>query len=101
MNYPINDDNYKSSGFGYASDMLALAVNHDDAEGFARFLPEVGGVNVEVLVAGSLANYCAVHGSHACIEALYAAGFKDDWGKEYWLDKAKKPAYGPRVGRAQ
>ena len=97
MNYPVKDDNYKSPGFSYASDMLHLAVNRDDADGFMRFLPDVGGAKAEVLVAGSIPNYCAVHGATACINAIYDDGFEDEWGREYWLEKASKPAYGPRA----
>ena len=97
MNYPPNDNQYKSSGLSYASDMLHLAVNRDDAEGFMRFLPDVGGARAEVLGAGSIPNYCALHGSVACINAVYHDGFKDEWGREYWLEKAKNPVYGPRA----
>ena len=96
--YPPREG-YRGAGFGYASDMMHLAVNRDDAEGFMKYLGMAGGLECEVLLAGSLENYAALHGATNCIKALFAAGKKSDEPMAYWLKKAEKPNYGPRANR--
>lgn len=88
---------YKTNGFGYASDMMHMAVYRDDPEGFMRFLEECGGPSVETLIAGSIWNYAAIHGASRCIQALHDSGATSERGVEHWLQVAEKPVYGPRV----
>ena len=92
-------EGYKGNGFGWASDMMHIAVNRDDAEAFMRFLSECGGPECKVLLAGSIENYAALHGSVECLKAIFAAGVKSDYPLDYWLKKAEKPSYGPRASR--
>ncbi len=95
-NYPIRDG-YKSSGFGYASDMIHVAVCHDDAPRFMGFLKECGGQEVEVLLDDNIFRYAANHGATSCLEALFASGAKSDRTLDYWLKAAEKPAWGPKA----
>lgn len=97
--YPSKASRGKSAGFGYASDMLALAVNRDDPKAFMAFVDEAGGPRVEVLIAGTIYNYAALHGAVDCLKALAASGAKSDYSIEYWLKKAEKPSYGPNAVR--
>lgn len=97
--YPTKESRPTSAGFGYASDMLALAVNNDDPKAFMTFLDEAGGLEVECLIAGSIVNYAALHGATECIKALFAAGAQSDYPQRYWLTKAENPFYGPRANR--
>lgn len=92
-------EGYRGNGFGYASDMIHIAVNRDDAEAFMRFLKEIGGVECETLIAGSVVNYAAIHGATECVKALFAAGAKPPMSMDYYLQQAEKPAYGPRARR--
>lgn len=94
--YPPREG-YKTSGFGYASDMIHLAVNRDDPEGFMKFLDECGGPTCEALVAGSIWNYAAIHGAAKCLQALHDSGATSQKGVAYWLKVAERPVYGPRV----
>jgi hypothetical protein len=89
---------YKSSGFGYASDVIHMAVYRDDAEMFMLALAELGGAGVEVLIDGSIFNYAAMRGAVDCLKALFASGAKSEFPLEYWLKKAENPSHGPRVG---
>lgn len=99
-NYPIRDG-WKSAGFGYASDMVHVAANHDDAVNFMKYLAECGGLDCEVLIAGDIINFAALHGAPECLKALFADGAKSDYPLEYWLKKAEKPSYGPRASKFQ
>jgi hypothetical protein len=96
--YPTRETR-KAAGFTYASDMLALAVNRDDAKAFMFFMDECGGPECEVLLAGSVVNYAALHGASKCIQAMFSAGLKSDYDEAYWLKKAETPAWGPRAKR--
>jgi len=98
MEYPAREG-WKSPGFGYASDMIARAVNHDDPDGFLRFVEECGGIDCEVLISGSIANYAATHGAERCVRALFADGRKEVSGRtlDYWLKVAARPVYGPNA----
>jgi hypothetical protein len=95
--YPPHDEEYINRGFGYASDMMAIAVNLDDAETFIKYMDECGGVDCDVLIAGSVINYAAIHGAPECVKAVYAAGGGKDKPLKHWLKIADSPAYGPRV----
>ena len=100
-NYP-SKEGHKSAGFGWASDCMAIAVNHDDAEGFIQYAKECGGFDVEVLISGDLFNYAATHGATQCLKALFkVAGDKAKYDLDYYLAKAEKPSYGPRAARLQ
>ena len=99
--YPTKESRPTSAGFGYASDMMALAVNRDDAAAFMFFLDQCGGPDCEVLISGSVLNYAATHGAERCVKALIAAGSKSDFPPEYWLKKAQTPCYGPNANRFQ
>lgn len=92
-------EGWKSPGFGYASDMVARAVNNDDAEGFLKYIEECGGFDCEVLISGSVANYAATHGASNCVRAMFADGRKEVSGHdlEYWLKVAAAPVYGPNA----
>ena len=96
--YPSRDG-YRSAGFGYASDMLHVAVNRDDAVNFMAFLEEAGGLDVECLLAGDIMNYAAIHGAADCVKALFKV--RQNWKQPiaYYLDLASKPAYGPNAMR--
>ena len=94
--YPPREGHH-SGGFGYASDMMALAVNRDDAETFIKHMEECGGAGCEVLIAGSVINYAAIHGAAECVKAVYAAGGGQEMPLEHWLKIAEFPVYGPRV----
>lgn len=96
--YPAREG-YKSPALGYQSDMIHIAVNRDDAESFMKFLNEIGGVECEVLVAGSVINYAAIHGAVECVKALYAAGAGKEQPIEHWLKRAETPSYGPKAVR--
>jgi hypothetical protein len=97
--YPTKESRPSSAGFGYGSDMIHLAVARDDPKAFMFFLAECGGPDCEVLLAGSVVNYAALHGAPECIKAMFDAGLKSEYPKAYWLKKAEKPAWGPRAGR--
>lgn len=97
--YPTKESRDKSPGFGYASDMLALAVNRDDAKAFMFFLDQAGGVDCEVLIAGSIINYAAIHGAVSCVEAIHKAGGGQGKPLKHWLKIAEEPAYGPRAAK--
>lgn len=95
--YPPREG-YKGAGFSYASDMMAIAVNHDDPDGFLIYMDECGGINCEVLISGSIVNYAATHGAERCVRALFerhetVSGHDLD----YWLAVAAKPVYGPNA----
>lgn len=87
------------AGFGYVSDMLAMAVNRDDAKAFMHFLPEAGGVDCEVLISGTIIRYAANHGASECVKAICAAGGGKGQPLKYWLKEAEDPSYGPRAKR--
>ena len=93
-------EGYKSSGFGYPSDQIHVAVYRDDAEAFMRFLDELGGPDVEVLIDGNIFNYAARRGASECVKALFASGAKSNHDLAYWLKVAEEPAYGPRATKA-
>lgn len=92
-------EGWRSAAFGWASDMVHIAVNRDDPDGFMTHLNEIGGIECEVLLSGCLARYAASHGAVECLRALFAAGFKSAYPLAYWLRQAEKPSYGPRAGR--
>lgn len=97
FDYPTRESRDKSPGFGYESDMLALAVNRDDAKAFMHFLNGAGGVDCEVLISGSVINYAATHGATECVEAIHKAGGGQGKSLPYWLKVAEVPSYGPRA----
>lgn len=100
FDYPTKESRQRAgAGFGYESDMLALSVNRDDAKAFMHFLKAAGGVDCDVLIAGSIINYAALHGADECVRAIYAAGGGQDRPLTYWLTKAEDPSYGPRAKR--
>ncbi len=99
-NYPIRDG-WKSAGFGYASDMLHVATNHDDAPRFMEFLEECGGPSVEVFIDGNIFTFAANHGAVECLKALFASGAKAPRTLEHYLKVAEKPAWGPKARRLQ
>jgi len=94
-------EGYKGNAFGWASDMVHIAVYRDDPEGFIKYLNECGGVNCEVFISGTTLRYAANHGAFECIKALFANGVKSDRGIEYWLKEAETPAYGHRATRGR
>ena len=98
MGYPEREGRL-SAGFGYASDMMAIAVGRDDAEAFMKFMEECGGVDCEVLISGSVINYAATHGAVEYVKAVFAAGGGKDYPLEYWLKKTEKPPYGPNAAK--
>lgn len=95
--YPTRESRPTSSGFGYDSDMMALAVNHDDAVAFMYFLKGCGGLDCEVFIAGNLANYAALHGARDCVDALFDAGGKYPNDRMYYLKLCDTPTYGPNA----
>ena len=100
VNKPMNEfparEGYKGAGFGYASDMMHMCVNRDDAENFIKFAREVG-LDAEVLIAGSLVNYAAIHGAAECVKALCDLGKNAGYPLKHWLKKAENPPYGPNA----
>lgn len=98
--YPVREGR-KSAGFGYASDMIHIAVNHDDPRGFMEYLKECGGPDVEVLIDGDIFTFAANHGATECLKALFASGAKPKSGRDlaHYLKVAEKPAWGPRARR--
>lgn len=91
------EEGWRSAGFGYASDMLANATNRDDPAAFLWFLEKAGGLDVEVLIAGDIVNYAAIHGASECVKALFKA--RSEWKRplDYYLGLADKPFYGPNA----
>ncbi len=97
--YPTKESRPTSAGFGYGSDMMALAVNRDDPRAFMFFLDECGGPEVEVLISGTIFRYAASHGASRCLDALFDSGAKSEYSRAYWLKQAEKPSYGPNAGK--
>ncbi len=87
--YPPREE-WKVTGFSYASDMMARAMRSDDAEAFMRFCEECGGVGCDVLIAGSVINYAALHGAKECVKAV---GGDAGYPLEHWLERAENPRY--------
>ena len=98
--YPTKESRPSSPGFGYGSDMMAIAVNRDDAAAFMFFLDECGGPEVEVFIAGNIFNYAALHGATKCLHALFKSGAKSNYPIEHWLQRAERPSYGPRADKS-
>lgn len=99
MNYPEKSSREIWPPFGYESAMLHIAVMHDDAEGFLRFLGDHK--KADFFVCSSVVQCAAQHGAINCLEALFKAGIEDSVNtQEEWRDICRnEPPYGPTVTR--